>query len=205
MEVTSKQVQDFTRAQIRRIMSMKNKGEQKAALANLRSGVGCVPGGKPGLWGEYLLNMPEEMYSPSGEPSYAEWAVYTALTLFALHQQGKEPDSECMNAEGQPLGRAAARLVRDEEDRPRIWRRFGAVASAEDMAELTVYLRALVQLLRAEGIGLDYPRLAADLFDYQHSSRRDRVRLRWGQDFYRWMEKDDPQDGQTPEEGNENE
>ncbi|MDO5299710.1 MAG: type I-E CRISPR-associated protein Cse2/CasB [Clostridia bacterium] len=204
MGAATKQVRDFTWAQIRRIITMKNEGERKAALANLRSGAGCAPGEKPQLWGEFLLDMPEEMYSPSGEPSCAEWAVYTALTLFALHQQGKEPDSACMNVEGQSLGHAAARLVRDEEDRPRVWRRFGAVASAEDMRELAVYLRALVQLLRAEDIGLDYPGLAADLFDYQHDSRRDRVRLRWGQDFYRRIERNDPENERTQEE-NENE
>ena len=50
-----------------------------------------------------------------GRPSYAEWAVYTALTLFALHQQGH---SEPMNAEGEEnrLGRAVRKLVLLGED-----------------------------------------------------------------------------------------
>jgi CRISPR system Cascade subunit CasB len=53
---------------------------------------------------------------------------------------------------------------------------------------LAHYLRELILLLRSAGIGLDYPMLAADLYQYQSPDLASRVRLRWGQDFYRKTE-----------------
>jgi CRISPR system Cascade subunit CasB len=46
-------------------------------------------------------------------------------------------------------------------------------------------LRGAVQLLRGQGISLDYARLAGDLYQYQYPDFQTDVRLRWGQDYYR--------------------
>ena len=46
-------------------------------------------------------------------------------------------------------------------------------------------MRGIIQLLRGEGIPIDYPMLAADLYRYQFNSLVSNVRLKWGQDFYR--------------------
>ena len=98
---------------IRRILEMKNDGQRKAILANLRRGAGRVPGELPELWGEFLGDLPEELYGSKRGPSRAEWAVYTALTLFALHQQGHDPtqERERMNQENVGLGAAAAKIL----------------------------------------------------------------------------------------------
>lgn len=40
------------------------------------------------------------------------------------------------------------------------------------------------QLLRREGIPLDYPQLAEDLYQYQFVDGAPNVRLRWGRDLY---------------------
>jgi CRISPR system Cascade subunit CasB len=50
---------------------------------------------------------------------------------------------------------------------------------------MSQHLRGTVQLLRGEGISLDYARLAGDLYLYQNSNYQTDVRLRWGQDYYR--------------------
>lgn len=157
----------------------------RAALAELRRGVGRKPGELPRLWGEFLDGMPEEMYSISGTPSRAEWAVYTALTLYALHQQSKDLHTENMNRPDVSFGRACAGLVKNEDDRERIWKRLYLVCTSGDMQELGYRMRGLIQLLRNEGIGLDYPSLAADLYRFQSPEGADAVRLKWGQDFYK--------------------
>lgn len=54
------------------------------------------------------------------------------------------------------------------------------------MKELSHHMRGMVQLLRSKNIPLDYPALAEDLFWYQQPEHQAQVRLRWGQDFYRW-------------------
>lgn len=160
---------------------------QKAALANLRHGVGRVPGDLPELWGEFLLDFPQELESKTGTPPRAEWAVYLALTLYALHQQGRDVRREPMHRKDQTLGQAVRRLVKPGED-PQdaaVLRRFQALTSAASMREVSQHLRGIIQILRSEGIALDYVRLAADLYDLQFPEASQRVRLRWGQDYYR--------------------
>ena len=178
-------VYSYTDKQISGILNSGNPGAQKAILANLRQGVGHVPGEIPQLWGAYLQEMPEELYSQSGKPSRAEWAVYTALTLFALHQQGHDPSKDPMNKTGCSFGCAVAKLVHSEDEKERVLRRFNAAATASDIAETAYHLRTLIQMLRGEGIPLDYPALAKDLYFYQNVELSPSIRLKWGQDFYR--------------------
>lgn len=178
-------IKSYTASQIKRILTMHPDGAARAALANLRHGVGHVPGEIPEIWGEFLLNIPEEFLGKDGEPSRAEWAIYTALTLFALHQQGKDRAAESMNREGVSLGSAAARLIENEDDRERVSRRFYPVATATDMIDLSQHLRGLVTLFRANSIALDYSILAADLYLFQNPDTADHVRLHWGEDFCR--------------------
>jgi len=177
------EVKRFVKSKIRQICQQ-NDGQTSAVLANLRRGIGHAPGEMPVLWGIILDEMPEEMLSRTGEPSRAEWACYTALTLFALHQQGHDAKSDCMSQEGQALGCAVRSLAKNDDELEAVRRRFNVAATSSDMTELAQHLRSLVQLMRAGGVSLDYPALAADLFDYQFDDRISSVRLRWGQDFY---------------------
>ena len=192
MSVKTSDVCAFTKRRLEFLINTSNVSGRKAALANLRRGVGHKPGELPELWGEFLSQMPEEMYGFSG-PSQAENAVYTALTLFALHQQGHELPGDPMYREDIKLGTAVARLIIGETDAEsafdRVRRRFNMAATASDITEFTHHLRGLVQLMRAKGIPLDYAGLAGDIFLYQNAELRSGIRLRWGQDFYREYEK----------------
>jgi CRISPR system Cascade subunit CasB len=180
--VSVKQVEAFTRRKITGLL-LQSKGNTRA-LAELRRGIGKAPGELPQLWGYFLEEMPEDFYGYM-EPSRAEWAIYTAITLFALHQQGKDPALKPMQKDGQSLGSALSHLVHDSNDRERIARRFNTIATANSMEELSHYMRGAIQLLRGEEIGLDYPKLAGDLYCFQFPELVSGVRLRWGQDFYR--------------------
>lgn len=176
-----KAVYTETAKRINRLLNERETGSGKAALANLRRGIGLNPGEIPELWGEIFRDIPEEMFSRTGKPTAAEWAIYVALTTFALHQQGQ---TDTMHREKCSLGRAIGKLCNDPDDEERLLRRFRQVVTASDMTELSYYLRGLIQLLRAGGIAMDYAQLASDLYDFQFSASRQRVQLRWGQDFY---------------------
>ena len=141
-------------------------GSSKAQLARLRRGAGKRPGELPELWGIFLRNMPEELMGKEGRPSYAEWAIYTALTLFALHQQGH---SEPMHAEGEEnrLGRAVKKLAHGEEEEENVRRKFSIAARSDDMEELSYHLKTLVRMLGSNDIKLDYEDLAKDLYRFQ--------------------------------------
>lgn len=181
----AKLVKAFVKRRIAELMHASNEAAVRAKLANLRRGVGKAPGSMSELWDVTLDGLPEALYSRDGEPTRGEWATYTALSLFALHQQGSDWKTNPANAEGATLGASVRRLVRPDEDEARIKRRFNAVVTAESISETAHHLRGLIQLLKSEGIPLDYPALAEDLYFLQCDGARDAVKLKWGQDFYR--------------------
>ncbi len=181
--VPNGQIACFTARKLAQIQCQAGESSFRSTLAHLRQGIGRVPGDMPQLWGFFLSEMPEKWMGNS-EPSKAEWAIYLALTLFALHQQGQDPNTAWMSQPGASLGKAVARLIESPEDEKRISRRFFALATASSMEELAQHIRSLVQLLRSKSIPLDYPALAENLYWYQHTNSQAQVRLRWGQDFY---------------------
>jgi CRISPR system Cascade subunit CasB len=176
-----------------------------AMLAKLRRGVGKAPGSVPDIWEITLGETPEIWHSRDGTPSYAEIAVHTALTLYAIHQQGKGLPGSVCNSEGQgnlgnSFGAAVGKLVRpDRSNEHSVKRRFDAAATATDFSELAHHARGLIQLLRGENIPIDYPKLAWDLYQYQFQEGADAVRLRWGQDFYRVQYRSNANTGKTGE------
>ena len=134
--------------------------QRRAELAKLRRGVGHAPG-----------------------------------DLYAVHQQGNDRP---MNCPGNTLGRAVRQLAErnsagQDWTEASVLRRFNALATAEEITEISHHLRGMIQLLSAAkdgGIPLDYPQLAADLYELQCTDPRyaqtpANVRLRWGQDLYR--------------------
>jgi CRISPR system Cascade subunit CasB len=180
--MSTQQVIKLAQKKLTRLLTMSNEGQQKALLANLRQGIGRSPGELPTLWGILFDRVPDEFL----ESKRGEWALYTALTLFALHQQGCDPKTEPMHREGMGLGQAMACLVDDQrENEERITRRFNQIATSADLLEMSQHLRGAVQLMRGQGISLDYARLAGDLYQYQYPDFQTDVRLRWGQDYYR--------------------
>jgi CRISPR system Cascade subunit CasB len=185
------QVNSFVRYKIVQMVESQNLSMVRSTLARLRRGVGSKPGSLPEIWDITLRGIPEALVGKWDNPSYGEWAVHTTLTLFALHQQGKDIKSQCMSRDGYPLGTALRKLVKDEEDENRIKRRFDKVATADSMEEVSHHLRGLVQLMKAEDVPLDYPGLAEDLFRFQNPDLRDNIRLKWGREYYSFTMKDE--------------
>ena len=99
--VSSKQIEQFTKQKILSLIAQAKSNT--GVLAELRRGIGKKPGELPQLWGYFLESMPENFYGDK-EPSRAEWAIYTVLTLYALHQQGKSLETDVMYQEGQTFG-----------------------------------------------------------------------------------------------------
>lgn len=186
----SNQVYTFVKYKIERIAHGGGTSASKAALASLRRGIGKAPGSLPELWDVTLGEMPDNLLSKNGEPTRSEWAVHTALTLYALHQQGNDPKSKCASKVKESLGKAVGKLAvsRNEEA---VLRRFHTAATAESFDEFAWHMRGLIQLLKAEGQPLDYPALAQDMYWFQFPERRDGIRLQWGQDYYNSHRKDD--------------
>ena len=170
-----------TARRVHTLIESQDRSEGRAALAHLRRGIGHAPGELPELWGSFLAGLPESMQGKNGKPSKEEWAIYLALTMFALHQQSKDAP---VHSEGVSLGTAAAELMDSHDDLERVWKRLMLVAGADNIDGLAYHLRGIIQLLRNTDAKLDYAMLAGDLFEFQSPMTIGQVRLRWGQDFF---------------------
>ena len=93
----TRRVELVTEGKLDWLLKQASEGVCRATLAQLRRGVGRTPGEIPDLWGILLQDMPEDMQGHGSTASYQEIAIYTALTLFAVHQQGWDPRSQPMH------------------------------------------------------------------------------------------------------------
>ncbi|MFT4135342.1 type I-E CRISPR-associated protein Cse2/CasB [Microbacterium sp.] len=186
-----------------------NSSAGVAALARLRRGVGKQPTDDLELFG---LAVPEDDTTtarlhdpqwllPDDETTEEERAAFAAITLYAVHQQSRRETS--LHREGYSFGRSARLLGKHSNASNAVRARFAAVGTATTWDETLYHARGLIQQFRQHSIPLDYGRFARDLFDLQHPSRADRVRLRWGRDFYRVRRVDDDgDDANQPNDGN---
>ena len=155
----------------------------RATLAKLRHGIGKQLESNPDAWDVVLEGLDERLLSSDGELSAAEKAIYTAMTLYAIHQQGK---SEQMSRGNDSFGAAIKKLIDPEGGNAEsIKRRFDSIVTANNYIEISHYSRGLVQMLKARDIPMDYGQFAADLYEIHFTDSRNRVLLRWGEDFYR--------------------
>ncbi|GAA1215040.1 hypothetical protein GCM10009665_01050 [Kitasatospora nipponensis] len=171
------------------------RSDAVAALARLRRGAGRDASAVPDLWG--LLDVDPLYEQPDLHQTRAENALYTAMTLWAVHQQSQ---GNPMHRRSQELGAAVRQLMRAGEIDGAILKRFVRTGTAPTLTLLSVRLRELVTLLRRDGIGLDYAVLADQLYWWQFPGRADGVRRAWGRSFHafrRDAETSPPADGPT--------
>lgn len=204
---TKKEVEKFVGSRLHILQAEADSGGRRAMFANLRRGVGREPGELPQLFGILLQDMPEDFQSRDGNATREEWACYTALTLYALHQQGNDPKGKQMHTEEEvTMGKALALLEasygQDPNAEQRMVQKLRTLATAANEKELSYHLRGIVQLLKSEGISINYKKLAGDLYEMGFPEGKRRVCLRWGQDFYGGKNKKEGQkEGQIEGEG----
>mgnify|MGYP003589708793 CR=1 FL=1 len=180
MNEVNKAIASFTRQRISSVYL------SKEVLAKLRRGVGKKLGEIPELL-EFVLPADSIVKSPQQETA-AEKAIYTALTLYAFHQQGHE---DCVNKDveksgyNSSFGHAVRNLIENDKTREiAITRRFNTVLTAKDMTEWAVHARGLIGLFKNANISLDYSKLAVELYWFQQDEYRRNVILQWGRDYY---------------------
>lgn len=149
--------------------------ESKPAWAKLRRGVA-----KP------LGEMPELMcyvfFDDLDTEKSFDQALYTALTLYAIHQQGRESNVN-EGSQGKSFGSAVKQLLTQENENA-IKRRFDKVLTAKDLDELATHARGLANLMRNSNVTLDYVKFVFDLYKFQNIDKRRKVVLSWGKDYY---------------------
>ncbi|NLM17637.1 MAG: type I-E CRISPR-associated protein Cse2/CasB [Candidatus Riflebacteria bacterium] len=183
-------------------------GRTKAVLARLRNSIGRDISQTSDVWPEVFANMPERFLSQDGNPTDEEKAIFAALQLYALHQQGRnEPVHECFKSEktnelsdkksseeqderqlksgsGFNIGNSLSSLSKGEASES-IDKRFNAMITSATFEEMLVHLRHLISILKSKDKTqtVDYARLADDFFWFLKNSK-EQVRLRWGEGYY---------------------
>jgi CRISPR system Cascade subunit CasB len=170
---------------------LRDKPDAVAALARLRRGVGKRVDADMELLGLALadpsIDLLEGRHVVSDEPTPEEQAAFTAITLYALHQQSRRDVP--LHRRGYSLGRSA-RLLARAVGPDAVGRRFAALGTATTWDESVHHARGLIQQLRQQKIPLDYGRFGRDLYDL-HVGRGHHVRMTWGRDFHRMKDPDD--------------
>lgn len=179
----SDEIYRYTTSKLKYLEDKADTGTVRGIMANLRRGVGKSVGELPEVWGIVFDKISPELLGKN-QASDAEWAIYTALTLYAVHQQGSDIS---MNQEKISLGHASARLIKTEDDTDRILKRLNLVVTAVSPEDLAYRLKEIIQLLKQESIPLDYAKLAKELYLFCHEEYAQNVKLQWGRDF--WSER----------------
>lgn len=197
MKTVSKadKIHEYVDDKLKYLRNEANTREKKAMLANMRRGVGKQPGELPELWDLIFENLPEELFG-TGAASYSEWAIYTALTLYALHQQGHDVEKECMHEKNISLGEAAANLVKAEgsDSEERIEKRLNLIVTATSPRDLAYHLRSVIRLFSAKSITLDYALLAKQIYEMNFEEASQKIKMDWGRKFYRTLALDNKED-----------
>ncbi|WEV51051.1 type I-E CRISPR-associated protein Cse2/CasB [Lactobacillus sp. ESL0731] len=175
-----------------------NGNLDKAALASLRSAATITSQRAQNVWPLLMKYLPEQFLSKNGEPTIGEIAVFAAIRLYAIQQQGKDElvcgDStkkkakDNAEADGVSLFTALSKLRANEDVRVALDRRIQPLLATNNIASVINSLTHLVEIQKAtnQAVKIDYPLLAQDLYDFQTNYHRaGNVRLSWGQQYFR--------------------
>ena len=154
---------------------MKLQERDRRPLAELRRSLSFAPGSYPPAYPyiERFVGHQDHAFDAS------RLALYLVAGLYASHPELS--DKSLAYALGQLL------CARESES---IEKRFIALLSA-DSENIHYYLRQIVSLLAAGGLGVNFSALLDDLkiwLNPHAASQRDRIRQRWARDFYRALE-----------------
>ena len=161
------QMKGFAEKKLRVLRENPDESGTRAYLAKMRKGVGKVPGADPELWGILFEDLPEELIGRGNTPGRAELALYTAFTLYAIHQQSRSLKDENAHQRNWLWQSSRRNGSTRSESLKAVRRRFNAAAVSSDLTELAWHMKGMVQLFRQKEIRLDYVQLAVDFYLYQ--------------------------------------
>lgn len=167
-----------------------NGNLDKATLASIRGASSFTSQRAQAVWPIMMAKMEPEMLSRTGEPTYAEIAIYAALRFYAISQQGKDQFtyarwSKNGDTEGVTLFQVLANARQREADRIRFDRRIQPLLSVNNVNRVINELTHLVEMVKNSSQPIDYAVLASELYSFQlNHETANQVRLRWGQQYF---------------------
>lgn len=174
------------------IHQLYNDGDlDKGTLAKLRTANSLLSRDATAIWPLLFGNIEDKQdLSQTGEPSFAETAIFASLRAYAIYQQGTE-ESVFKHSddwrENRSLFQAFGRLRSDPDFTDSLDKRVSNVLTSLNFQSTENSITQLVRILKSKGQGgqIDFAQLGEDLYRFQFSSESARqVTLKWGQDYY---------------------
>jgi len=163
-------VSEYTEKFINYLAGLSEQG--RGAMAILRRSLAFAPGTWPQSYPYVERFVAKDWHAQDAR----RLALYAVAGLFASHPQRSE----------QSLASALGGVMLKRESAS-IELRFISILGA-DASNIVDYLRQVIPLLVADGVGLDYVSLLGDLQVWMNPQLNpDRLRQKWARDFYRTL------------------
>lgn len=179
--------------------STRDASSTKALLANMRNSADKDISNNVDALAYVFSNLSYGEDDRGGELSYMEQAIFTAIQMYAIHQQsnvesvlkfGNDDENESREKNYKAnIGDALATLRSDESES--IDKRFNAMITATNFNKLSYHLRQMIKILKSKSDAkVDYAKLAEDLYWFM-IGRKEEVRLSWARSYYKYRKNEE--------------
>lgn len=181
--------------------STRDASSTKALLANMRNSADKDISNNVDALAYVFSNLSYGEDDRGGELSYMEQAIFTAIQMYAIHQQsnvesvlkfGNDDENESIEKKNKykaNIGDALATLRSDESES--IDKRFNAMITATNFNKLSYHLRQMIKILKSKSEAkVDYAKLAEDLYWFM-IGRKEEVRLSWARSYYKYRKNEE--------------
>ena len=181
--------------------STRDASSTKALLANMRNSADKDISNNVDTLAYVFSNLSYGEDDRYVELSYMEQAIFTAIQMYAIHQQsnvesvlkfGNEDENESREKKKKykaNIGDALATLRSDESES--IDKRFNAMITATNFNKLSYHLRQMIKILKSKSEAkVDYAKLAEDLYWFM-IGRKEEVRLSWARAYYKYRKNEE--------------
>lgn len=179
--------------------STRDASSTKALLANMRNSADKDISNNVDALAYVFSNLSYGEDDRGGELSYMEQAIFTAIQMYAIHQQsnvesvlkfGNNDENESRKKKYKAnIGDALATLRSDESES--IDKRFNAMITATNFNKLSYHLRQMIKILKSKSDAkVDYAKLAEDLYWFM-IGRKEEVRLSWARSYYKYRKNEE--------------
>ena len=179
--------------------STRDASSTKALLANMRNSADKDISNNVDALAYVFSNLSYGEDDRYGELSFMEQAIFTAIQMYAIHQQsnvesvlkfGNDDENESREKKYKAnIGDALATLRSDESES--IDKRFNAMITATNFNKLSYHLRQMIKILKSKSDAkVDYAKLAEDLYWFM-IGRKEEVRLSWARSYYKYRKNEE--------------
>lgn len=179
--------------------STRDASSTEALLANMRNSADKDISNNVDALAYVFSNLSYGEDDRGGELSYMEQAIFTAIQMYAIHQQsnvesvlkfGNNDENESREKKYKAnIGDALATLRSDESES--IDKRFNAMITATNFNKLSYHLRQMIKILKSKSDAkVDYAKLAEDLYWFM-IGRKEEVRLSWARSYYKYRKNEE--------------